>query len=123
MGVPDKYAYGLKTCAYKVVLLDETGDVNINEWIVSNEYGESDPDTEHFVDIVVDKDMLMRLDRDSSDESDHIETIDISSDPNPCSNGSDNEIDLCSDIDFQFDLDDIMKLVKFCQFHISCVWQ
>lgn len=32
-----------------MILLDETGDVNVNKWIASNGYGQFDPETKHFL--------------------------------------------------------------------------
>ncbi|KAJ6624811.1 putative ATP-dependent RNA helicase TDRD12, partial [Pseudolycoriella hygida] len=49
-GGPDKYAYGLKSSSYRVVLRDETQDVNVNNWIVTNNFGKFDPSTKHWID-------------------------------------------------------------------------
>lgn len=103
LGGPDKYAYGLKSRSYQVVLFDETGHVNINNWIVSSNYGEPNPDTKHFVDVEFDRNVLPLLNSESSNESDGKE--------------SDNEelIDDYNDedhFDIQFDDDEIMNMVS-----------
>lgn len=102
IGNPDKYAYGLKPPSYQVVLFDETGKININNWIVSNNYGELNPATKHFVDVVIDRNTLQLLNNESSEESDCKE--------------SDGEsfIDDHSDEDYfdvQFDDDEITNMV------------
>lgn len=87
-GGPDKYAYGLRSRSYQVVLLDEIGN-NINSWIVLNHHGEWHPDTKQFVDVAV------------SEVHDCLEKA-----------NSDDDDDLYGSFDVQFDHDDIMKLVK-----------
>lgn len=105
LGGRDKYAYGLKTRSYQVVLLDQTGMVNINNWIVDN-YGDLDPETKHFIDVVIDKDTLTLLNSDCSEESDCSESNNISLDPKP---------DIDDDcIDVQFDDEEILKFVNKC---------
>lgn len=88
LGKPDKYTYGLKSRSYDVVLLNESADLNINKWIVLQQYGEFDPETLHFIDILIDIDL---------------------------NNGRSEEFDF-PEFDFQncdveFDEEDIMKLV------------
>lgn len=103
LGGRDKYAYGLKSRSYQVVLLDQTGMLNINNWIADN-YGDLDPDTKHFIDVVIDTNTLALLNSDCSDESDCSESNNISMDLKP-----DIEED---DIDVQFDDEEILKFVK-----------
>lgn len=110
-GGPDKYAYGLKSRSYQVVLLDKTGN-NINNWIVLNGHGELDPDTEHFIDVVVDANMLRLLNSDSSEESDCPDNNNISLIP--------EDDDSYGGYDVQFDDDDIMKLVKTMNDCVCC---
>lgn len=118
LGGPDKYAYGLKSRSYQVVLLDETGN-NVNNWIAVNHYGELDPDTKHFIDVVVDENMLKLLNSDSSEGSDCLDNNNISLIKDPRYNGLDNEDDdLYGGFDVQFDDDDIMKLVKTMNFKV-----
>lgn len=59
---PDKYTYGLRSCSYDVVLLDETGGVNINNWIVNHQHGEFEPETSHFLDILFEYASLEEID-------------------------------------------------------------
>lgn len=107
LGSPDKYAYGLRTRSYEVVLLDGTGNININNWIVLNNYGEFDPDTKHFIDVVIGRNMLKFLDdSDSSDESDYLERKDLTLVQNAKSDDEDGYFDV------QFDEEDLKKFVQ-----------
>lgn len=104
-GRPDKYAYGLKSRSYQVVLFDETGQININNWIVSNHYGESDPDTKHFVDVMIDRNVLSPKSSESSDETDCKESDNESF----VDNYNDDDDD--DNFDIQFDDDEIINMV------------
>ncbi|XP_037028322.1 putative ATP-dependent RNA helicase TDRD12 isoform X2 [Bradysia coprophila] len=103
LGGPDKYAYGLKSRSYQVVLFDETGHFNINNWIVSSNYGEPNPDTKHFVDVEFDRNVLPPLNSESSNEFDCKES------------DNDELIDDYNDedhFDIQFDDDEIMNMLQ-----------
>lgn len=109
LGGPDKYAYGLKSQSYEVVLLDETGDVNVNKWIVLNHYGEWDSDTKHFIDFEVDRNALKHLHSDSDSDS---EESDCSENNNGAMVGDIECIGEDDAYDFQFDVEDIKKFVR-----------
>lgn len=110
LGAADKYAYGLKSRSYEVVLFDEMGHVNINSWIVTNHFGESNPNTKHFYDIAIDKNALP-LSGSSDEDSDCKESNNEPIVDNYKGNNFDHLFDDENEFDCQFDDDEVADVV------------
>lgn len=110
---------GIECNSYDGVYAADIG--NINQYFVSKELAEFDPETGHFADIIVDFDALQAAhsdeEEDWDDDNDHVY------DAGSSLNRSNDESQLSgfqwgSDIDVNFEEEDIMEMVSFYNFII-----